>query len=88
MSKSKKRKLVDSNPAKKATDVKSYKEEGLGDVDECRRYLLLYDKLGLTLYLRKLSIAAKMAANALDYSEHLQGNTLEKFIDPSPAASE
>jgi len=65
------------------TKAKSWRNEADMDYKEGLRYLRLYEHPtlgGWSHHLRKASLHFKMAARELEYSEHLQGNTLEEWV--------
>lgn len=77
---SKTRKKVNSNRARHETQAKSYSEEADVDLKEAKRFIQNYERLGLSLWLRKAIVHLKMAADRDDHSEHLRGNTLEEYV--------
>ena len=81
MSKTKKRKTYDSNPAKRHTMGVSYKEEADLDYKMGLEALDKYKRTSLTYHLRKAGTLFKMAAERYDYAEHLRGNTLEEYVE-------
>ena len=67
----------------RAYDPASFEEEGEGDYEEGLAYLARFqsEHFGrLTLHLRKTARFFIMAADRLDYAEHLKGNTLEEYV--------
>lgn len=82
MSKPKKRKTYDSNPAKRHTEGHSYKEEADLDYKMGLEAFKKYQESGgLTVHLRKAGIFFKMAADRYDHAEKLLGNTLEEYVE-------
>ena len=65
----------------------SLQEEGEEDYMEGLANLRKFERFGrLTLYLRKAATAFKMAADRIEYAEHLRGNTLEPYIQEDEEA--
>lgn len=72
-----------SKTSTRAYDPASLEEEGESDYEEGLTYLKRFqsEHFGrLTLHLRKAAVSFKMAADRLDYAEHLRGNTLEEYV--------
>ena len=72
-----------SKTSTRSYDPASLEEEGNLDFDEGLAYLKRFQNPSfgrLTLHLRKAAVAFKMAADRLDYAEHLKGNTLEEYV--------
>ena len=76
-----------SKPKKKTSNrpytPHSLQEEGDNDYQEGLSNIKKFqsEHFGqLTLFLRKAAVAFKMAADRLDYAEHLRGNTLEEYV--------
>ena len=81
MSKPKKRKPYNANPAKQYTEGVSYKEEADIDYKDGLEALRKYQDCKLTYYLREAGKRLKMAAERYDNSEKLLGNTLEPYVE-------
>jgi len=65
-------------------DPDSFEDEGKTDYEEGLSQLKKFENPafgGLTLWLRKAATAFKMAADRLDYAEHLRGNTLDEYVE-------
>jgi hypothetical protein len=58
----------------------SYAEEADLDYEMGLEALDKYKRTALTYHLRQAGISFKMAADRYDHSEHLRGNTLERYI--------
>lgn len=82
------RKKTDSNRARRETQSRSYSEEAADDANNAIWELNQFIRFCDVFALRKAARFVKMALSRHDHSEHLQGNTLEEFIDPSPVSSE
>ena len=69
------------HPTMKHTLGVSYKEEADLDLKMGLEALKKYQESGgLSFHLRAAGTLFKMAADRIDYSEHLLGNTLEEYV--------
>lgn len=81
MSKAKKRKKSDSNTGKYQTLADLIEQEGDYDVDNAIWDLHRYKRDRSLDALKKAQRFLKMAIREYDYSEHLRGNTLERYLE-------
>ena len=73
--------MTDPNRARNEANSKSYREEAEYDVDNAILEISLYrGPYGNGLNLRNAIRLLKMALRCHDHSEHLSGNTLEKYV--------
>lgn len=79
MSKPKKRKKTNSNPARQLTTGHSYAEEAEYDIGNAIHYLSQYRGLGIVALMNAARFV-KMAISRHNESEKLLGNTLEEYV--------
>ena len=84
MSKVKKYKKTDSNPARQHTLGHSFAAEARRDYEEAKENIKKFEHPafgGLSLWLHNAARYYKMAADRYDHADELLGNTLTEYVE-------